>query len=303
MGEMPEGQRGISSINNMNPEEAFQKFIAQENLEDPSLLLMISGGVDSCVLLEISAKFCKPENLQVLHINHQTRNNCEDDAMFVQKICSEKNIPCHVKKIAPVNKNKESVWREQRQQLASEFNVARVLTAHHATDLVETMLFRLTKGCGIEGLSPFDTSTKPFWKIPKADLLDYAQKNNISWREDESNQDETHQRNIIRHQVLPALRKITPNLEKVFVRESKNFSEIQEYIHQQTPTDTSLDLAEFLTWPIILQKSYLRQRAQKNISSADLEDCLKWLHNNPPGKSQKSLGKTSLQILSGKIVF
>jgi len=296
-------------INNMHPEEHFQNFLTQEQLADQKLLLMISGGVDSCVLLEVASKVLPVEKITVLHINHKTRADCDKDETLVQNICSTKNITCVVKKLSTPNsaKNKEASWRQQRQklsaQVAKEVGATRILTAHHATDLVETMIFRLTKGCGVKGLSPFDTSTKPFWKIPKTDLIAYAQEKNLKWHEDESNDDPTYQRNLIRHEVLPALRRITPNLEKVFVRESLNFAEIQEYIDLQTQTSTPLELTKFVTWPIILQKNFLRQVAKTTVSSNDIDDCLKWLKNNPSGNSQKSLGKTSLKILSGKIVF
>ena len=225
----------------------------------------------------------------------------------------------------------ENSWRNSRQTLsqkcAKDFGAKRILTAHHATDLVETMIFRLTKGCSVNGLSPFDTSTKPFWEIPKSEILNYAKKNNVKWVEDSTNENLDFERNLIRKKVLPELRKITPNLEKVFVRESILFAETQEYLNHSlnlNPNSTntldlesgnksvgssihgdllnkSMSLQKFLNLPQILQKEFLQKISGTTCSFSEIQDCLKWLKNNPKGNSQKKLGKNILKFKDKKI--
>ncbi len=288
--------------------EIFTDFITKQNLENKRLLLMVSGGVDSVVLLHVAAQTIKPENLAVFHLNHNLRESAEADLIFVQNMCSNLNIKAftHTLDTQP-EKNTESNWRQERktlsQKVADDFGAARILTAHHATDLVETMIFRLTKGAGPSGLSPFDSSTKPFWKAPKQTLIDYAQAHNLEWHEDESNLNTKFERNLIRAQVLPSLRKITPNLEAVFVREAETFAQLQDFLTQQLQAvctkeleDQAIALNKFLDFPPSLQTEFLRTIALKTPSQAELTDCLRWLQSQPQGNSKKELGQAKLYI-------
>ena len=180
------------------------------------------------------------------------------------------------------------------------------MTAHHATDLVETMIFRLTKGCGPNGLSPFEINTKPFWQIPKIELITYAKANKLKWNEDMTNKEIVHERNLIRHNVIPELRKITPNLEQVFVRESKIFAGISDYLAQevrQKADKKSISLEKFLKLPLALQTELLREISQKITSTSEINDCLKWLKNEPDGNSQKFIGGTELSLIKGEIIW
>ena len=281
----------------MNLTQIFAEFLKKENLSNQKLLLLVSGGVDSIVLLDVSAKICKKNNLEVLHFNHNTRKNCVQDFSLVEKLCKKYGVVFHGKSLPVIKKSdQENQWRKMRQEisrdLANEIKADRILTAHHATDLVETMIFRLTKGCGPSGLSPFNLETKPFWQVPKSEIINYAQENSLEWNEDKTNKKLIHDRNLIRHKVLPELRKITPNLEKVFVRESQIFAGISEYLSQQVAEKAAkkeIPLKEFLELPQILQTELLRKISRKIPSGSELNDCLKWLKKDPQGGSTKIL--------------
>lgn len=305
-----------------NPTQAFKIFLQQQNLEGAKLLLMVSGGVDSIVLLHVATQVVKPENLAVFHLNHNARPEAQKDEFFVQNLCSKLNIKFYSQLLYPgINKNsasrsrdQENQWRKERQQLsanaASNFGAVRILTAHHATDLVETMIFRLTKGSGPGGLAPFDVSTKPFWQLPKQTLLDYATEHQLEWREDDSNLNTKFERNLIRSQVLPALRKITPNLEQVFVREAKTFNQLQQFLTNQLQTqcqteldDKAIALEKFTQLEPIMQAELLRTIAIKTPSQSELEDCLKWLTNKPQGNSEKMIGGTQLKLQQNQLYW
>ena len=172
------------------------------------------------------------------------------------------------------------------------------------------MIFRLTKGTGCTGLAPFDITTKPFWQVPKSKIIKYAQNNHLEWREDSSNNDLTLERNCIRHNILPQLRKITPNLEKVFVAQSQTFKETQAFLDQSIATlnpdifkENKIKLTEFQTLSPILQKEFLRKIATKTPSLPDLKDALKWLLNAPKGNSKKLLGELQLRIQNQHITW
>lgn len=267
---------------------------------------MVSGGVDSMVLLHVATQAVSSSNLVVCHLDHGLRAESGDDLIFVQKICSKNGVQFESKVLAKSKNQNEAGWRKARQDwgqtVAANFGAQRILTAHHATDLVETMLFRLAKGAGPSGLSPFDTTTKPFWKMPKSELIDYAKTQEIEWREDISNLNTKFERNLIRQHVLPALRKITPNLEKVFVSESALFSETAEFLAHSIPnTSQPLALTDFLDLPPILQKEWLRAISNGTPSSSEIDDCLRWLKGDPAGNSTKTLGTQMLVIKNKQI--
>jgi tRNA(Ile)-lysidine synthase len=295
----------------MSLEKIFVEFLTQENLAERKILLAISGGVDSMVLFEVAQRTVNPKHLAVFHLDHGTRTQSKKDCEFVQKMCSEKKIAFYGDKLDTVpEKNKEKSWRDERNhrsQLASKhFKAKRILTAHHATDLVETMIFRLTKGTGLAGLSPFDISTKPFWNVPKSEIEAYAKKHKLKFVQDKSNNDTEFERNLIRHKVVPHLRKITPNLEKVFVTEAEIFSETAKFVQLEMKRhlqSKNIALEVFLELHPTLQKEFLRHIASKTPSSSEVDDCLKWICGSPKGNSIKSIGGTPLKIVSQKLTW
>ena len=297
----------------MNLEETITDFLSQENLKDQKILIAVSGGVDSRVLLEILNKLCVQGNIAVFHLDHGTRKASAADCVFVKNLCAEKNIQFFSEQLeCQPEKNKENSWRDSRKtatkKVAEKWGAKLILTAHHATDLVETMLFRMAKGAGIDGMTPFDISTKPFWRVPKIEIEKYARKHDLKFVVDESNYEDDFERNLIRNKVLPELRKITPNLEKVFVKNFEIFSDTKDFLDTELnkcvfKTGDPLKLEDFLTLPQILQKEFLRKVARKTPSFSEIKDTLKWLRNNPKGKSEKIVGGTKLRILEKRIVY
>jgi tRNA(Ile)-lysidine synthase len=297
----------------MNLEKTFTDFLKREKLENQKLLIAVSGGVDSRVLLEVANKFCAQENVVVFHLNHNTRKSSTTDCEFVQNLCTAKGFQFFSEKLeTKPEKNKENSWRDSRkvatQNIAKKCGAKRILTAHHATDLVETMIFRMTKGAGLDGMTPFDISTKPFWQVPKSEIGKYASEHNLKFVIDESNQSNDFERNLIRNEVLPELRKITPNLEKVFVKNFEIFGDTKNFLDAElnksiSETENSILLKDFLAFPVILQKEFLRKVAKKTPSFSEIKDTLKWLLNKPKGNSKKIVGETKLKILKGRIVF
>ncbi|NCP67191.1 tRNA lysidine(34) synthetase TilS [bacterium] len=295
-----------------SPIEAFKSFIESNKLESQKLILMVSGGVDSMVLLDIAAQVIDKSKLAVFHLNHNARAEAKADQIFVQNICTKYKIQFYTETLSTNFQASERNWRNERIRLsqlaAADFAATRILTAHHATDLVETMIHRLTKGAGAGGLSPFDISTKPFWEISKSELVDFANENGIEWQEDCTNLNTKFERNLIRAEVLPALRSITPNLEAVFVREAKTFAELQNFLEMQLQTQLSeafkkhsLDLSKFRETHPALQSEFLRTIALKTPSQSEIEDCLKWLLGNPEGNSKKSIGGTEVKLKENQL--
>lgn len=279
----------------------FKEFVDREQLADKNIGIAVSGGIDSTVLLHVAAQILPVAQIFVLHVHHGTRTECDSEWNIVEKMCKTIDTKFVGQKLDTVpTKNREASWRKARQKFFDEstqkLNLDRVLTAHHATDLVETMLWRMTKGTGVAGLAPFDTETKPLWRISKLEIQKYAAAKKLLWSEDMSNSNTNFERNLIRIDVLPTLRKITPNIEQVFVREAEQFSGVADFLSEYLPPTQPLDLKKFLALPPALQSEWLRSIVKKTPSGDELSDCLRWLHGSPAGGGQKMLGGTLLRV-------
>ncbi len=207
-----------------------------ELLHQKPFLLACSGGLDSVVL----AHLCEQSKLDfhVAHCNFNLRDAESDgDALFTEKLSqllNKKYYTTSFNTINYVNKNKVSIEMAARKlrydwfaKIMAKNGLDILVTAHHADDDLETFLINLSRGTGIDGLKgiPAKTATifRPLLPFTQEEILQFAKKENIAWREDSSNQDTVHLRNQIRHEVVPELKKIGP----AFL---KNFKKTQEYL-------------------------------------------------------------------------
>ena len=191
--------------------------------KDEPVLVAVSGGVDSMVLLHA----LRNRNIAVAHFNHQLRGEASDsDQKLVEKTVRELEVPIVVGQWKPDNEaisrhGLEMAARKARlsflAQAAKEHQCHWVAMAHHADDQVETFFWRLLRGAGGSGLggmaaaalfpgNPNLQIARPFLGLRKAQILSHAKTEGISFREDESNVDPAHLRNRIRNRLLPLLR-------------------------------------------------------------------------------------------------
>jgi tRNA(Ile)-lysidine synthase len=179
-----------------------------------------SGGADSvCLLLLAWLRY--GNGLRVLHLNHGLRGaDSEGDAAFVEELAGELGLAFVGEKLERLPAEPSEAWlRERRLDFYRRSGCATVLLGHHADDVAETLLMRLSRGSGTEGLAaplPVQrfsdglTLVRPLLAIPKAQLLDALEKNGILWREDASNAAHDYFRNRVRADVLPALLAAAP---------------------------------------------------------------------------------------------
>ena len=203
-------------------------FFTNKVFKNQKIGLAVSGGVDSIVLLDVFCKISKEHYLKlyVMHYNHKWRKESLKDAKLVKEYCKENKI----KFLYGENKSKvindEAVAREQRYSFfktcAKSFSLKVICTAHHRDDQLETILFRLARGTGPNGLFPikeFRELTggikifRPLLDVWKKDIFNYAVKNKISYTEDRTNLDVIYKRNLIRRKIVPLLKKINPEAE------------------------------------------------------------------------------------------
>lgn len=169
----------------------------------------------------------------VAHVNFKLRGKASDgDEDFVRGYCEQRSIPFFTttfdtKKYAKGNSiSTQMAARELRynwfEEIFSENDFDYLLTAHHANDNIETALLNLTRGTGISGLTGISAKknslVRPLLNTTRQEIDNYAAERNIQWREDSSNVSTDYARNKIRHEVIPKLKTLNPNLESTFQR-------------------------------------------------------------------------------------
>lgn len=231
-------------------EQQTLNYLQQEGLPLPDkgyhLLLAASGGVDSTVMTTILGRL--GFKISLAHANFQLRGNASDqDQQLVQDQANELHITCHQKafdtrdyasekgiSLEMAARNLRYAWFRELMQAQGYHYLS---TAHHLNDQAETLLLNLTRGTGIKGLTAIQPlkgyTIRPLLFSPKDRLINYAKANNLHWREDESNQQGTHERNQIRHYVIPALKAINPSLEQTIHEDIRHFREIYQVWEQQ----------------------------------------------------------------------
>ncbi len=202
----------------INLDQQFRRHIdtSWPELNNCSILVAVSGGLDSIVLLDLFLLLAKSRSFRLTagHINHHLRPGADSDMEFVRGNCQQKKIQLLTAVLDPELKQAGSsteAWaREGRYQALAEMaeseDINFIATAHHLNDQAETVLMHIADGCGFEGLKGIrrrrGNLIRPLLPFSRAQLLDYAIQNKLSWVEDDTNQDITLTRNFIRHCVL-----------------------------------------------------------------------------------------------------
>lgn len=214
--------------------EKLKGFIKEQNLFDKHdrILVTVSGGLDSMVLLHLMKQL--DVEIAVAHCNFQLRDDDSDqDEAFVRWHSDKMSVPFFCKRFETNNyaiENKISIQMAARElryawfdELLREIGFTKLTTAHHFNDSIETMLLNWTRGAGMEGLRGIPSRrnyiVRPLLFATREEIVNYAADNQIAWREDISNQTSNYQRNFIRHQVVPQLKRINMSLENT-IRES-----------------------------------------------------------------------------------
>jgi tRNA(Ile)-lysidine synthase len=201
------------------------------------ILLAVSGGVDSMVMLHLfkNAGF----NVGVAHCNFQLRKDESDaDEKLVERTCAASEIPYFVTRLETklfAKENGLSTQLAARQlryhffeTIAVQHGYDYIATAHHLNDSIETVFLNLTRGTGIDGLAGIRAKNeriiRPLLFATRETIEAYAVKNKIEWREDKSNSEDDYQRNFIRHKITPLLRELNPNLDTTFSKNLERFA-------------------------------------------------------------------------------
>lgn len=267
-----------------------------------SILIGLSGGVDSVVLLHLLQQISPQYSwrLSALHVHHGISSHADEWAEFCAGLCAHHSIPIQIEcvNIQPIREmGVEAAARQLRHDVLSGQEVDFIALAHHQDDQAETILLQLLRGAGVKGAAAMPALRtrsgspallRPLLDISRAELLAYAQQHRLHWVDDESNFDVTYPRNFLRHRVLPLLEERFPAARATLARSARHFAEAAELMDMLAEQDAhgafddgTLDVAALTRLDTIRAKNllcwFIQQRGALLPDHTRLEEMLRQL--------------------------
>ena len=305
-----------------------------DNLKKKDIVILgISGGPDSMLLLHIFEKFIEKTQLKIVvaHINHKLRKKESDlDEEFIKEYVEKTNNSESIvfsstkKDVAALSKKNKKGLEEMGRKIRYEFfaklqkkySAKFVVTAHHADDNLETIILNLTRGSSLKGLSGMQLVDPPLFRplldLTKKQILEYLKLRKIPYRKDKTNNSKVYTRNKIRHDIISKLQEINPNLSETIAKNAKLMREAQDFLEEKaksylkTQSTKELDAKSFRKLHPALQKTVLRELYlqkignTKNLENIHTEEALTLINSNI-GNKKKKFGKLSLHLNANKI--
>lgn len=217
------------------------------------LVIGLSGGRDSCVLLEA---LCQCEqlvsrfSLRAIHIHHGLNPKADEWEAHCQNLADQLGILLTVVRLGlnpPEGESIENVARQARYRAFSEALQENevLLTAHHLEDQAETVLLQLLRGAGVKGLSGMPMMkrlgkgwhARPLLAVSHDKIKAYAKVRNLQWIEDSSNNELRFTRNFLRHRVMPLLKIVNPNYSACLARSAEHCQNTQALLENYLEKD------------------------------------------------------------------
>jgi tRNA(Ile)-lysidine synthase len=259
----------MASTKKPRPSELFPRlthFLSETVQPGQTLLLGLSGGLDSCVLLHllVSAREHLSFHLKAVHVNHGFSPHASQWAEFCAALCAGYAVP-FIAEVVHVPRDSglgiEAAARNARYQALRQHEADALVLAHHRDDQAETVLLQLLRGSGVKGLAAMpavsvQSSTqvslqdrvlandipvlRPLLDVARAELAAYAGTHGLQWIEDESNLDLAYDRNFLRHHVFPQLEQRFPAARTTLARSAVHFAETVELMEEVASKDAAL---------------------------------------------------------------
>ena len=204
-----------------------------------TIVLGVSGGVDSVTMLDLFSKSKLNLKIIIAHMNHGLRTESSEDELLVNNLATKHGFPFYSKRLEPhkehshilenmrmSSSNQEEYFRDERRSYllsVAENNDADYLAlAHNANDQAETLIMNLVRGSGPAGLGAMNMKDgkiiRPLLDISRSEIESYAAYEKLEWHEDQTNRDTNYSRNYIRHRLLPMLSRLNPEFLSIFGR-------------------------------------------------------------------------------------
>ncbi|HEY5291837.1 MAG TPA: tRNA lysidine(34) synthetase TilS [Burkholderiales bacterium] len=226
------------------------------------LVLGLSGGLDSVVLLEVLRRLAEPLafRLSCVHVNHGISPNARRWAAFCARRCKRYAIALSVHEVdvQPYRaEGMEAAARRARYRVYARQEADFIVLAQHLDDQAETVLLQLLRGAGVRGGAAMplmreqdlDKKTngaraaailRPMLGVPRKEIEAYARANKLKWVEDESNADTRHDRNFLRHRVLPVIGQAFPGYRATLARVAGHLAEASLILDELAQADAKL---------------------------------------------------------------
>lgn len=309
-----------------------QNFAFQNDLwsKGSKIIVGVSGGPDSVCLLDILVNLAPKYDfeLHIAHVNYGLRGKDSDKDEVLVRILAEKyklNLSVLKPRKSLYKGNLENTLREIRydffENLRLEHKFDLIAIAHNQDDQAETVMMRILRGSGLEGLSAIKTKNgnliRPLLNASKAEILAYNKQKKLKFGIDKSNKNPDFTRNRIRHGLLPYLEKnFNPAIKKSLATWSQNVAEDYNYINQQaerfalkTCKNKCSDFSsnEFLSLHDSLRRQVLRniylklKGNKKDIESKQIEEIIKIIKSTKNKISKASVGGLNITKKGVKI--
>lgn len=216
------------------------------------VVLGLSGGVDSVVLLALLAQFAPALrfSLRAVHVNHGISPNAPSWAEFCERLCRQLGIPLEIERVdlEPYRSlGPEAAARRARYDVFARADAEVIVLAQHRDDQAETLLLQLLRGAGLAGLSGMPeiralaargtVILRPLLATGRAQIEAFARSRGLSWVEDESNADSSLRRNFLRHRVMPLLRSRFPAADSAMARSAAHLAEGRQLLEELARQD------------------------------------------------------------------
>ena len=247
-----------------------------------SVVVGVSGGKDSVVLLDVLCRLRQDLDLTLIavHVNHGIRGEEADgDEAFVKAVCAQKGVECRVFHFdIPALAREEGIGlelcgRNKRYEAFESIGVDKIATAHTLSDSVETLLFHLARGSGLDGLGGIapvrNNIIRPLIECSSEEIKTYALENALSFREDATNASNLYTRNYIRNEIIPLFKQINPSVETHCAHTALLLREQAQFIQSLAAdflAENGAQVSKIVALPKALRTQVIRLLSEQQVS-------------------------------------
>ncbi len=283
--------------------------------EGDRIIAGVSGGADSVCLFLILQEYCKKKGAEliVVHMNHGIRKEASADEKYVEKMCKEAGVTCHIfREDIPAYAKEKGIGTEEAGRMAryAAFEKIRepfgdrgkIAVAHNRNDQAETTLFHMLRGSGVSGLAGIlpvrERIIRPLLCVERKEIEEYLSGKGVEWCIDLTNEENTYTRNKLRNVVFPYFEK---EICKQSIRHVANVAEemagIRSFLEELTDraeesvflykTDRiDIDREKFMQQHEVIRKQLLLRAfsylipARKDFTAVHVKDLLELFEKN-----------------------
>lgn len=289
------------------------------------LLLAISGGVDSVVLLDLLASNIKDASrrLVVAHVDHGIRQESWLDAGFTEQLARKYGLTIYSTDLNLGISASEAIARQARYRFLEKIRVktgaVAIVTAHHRDDCIETMVFNVLRGTnrrGLTSLADRDGFSRPLLAVSKSDIYEYVLENNLEFVEDETNRSLKYSRNKIRRTILPTLRCRYQDFDERLLAVNRRLSVLNPEIDRQLDkilkrmiADQQIDRFAFRRLPKRIRDEVLvrllidQNIDRENIDSSNIDRLDRFIVSAQPAKQHSPSKQITFYSTKQTVIF